>query len=388
MNLTTIPDAWYIEALPDGSFAALAFSGLELVTHLGTLPTPAGRGPLYVRITNVGGFRAIGQAQDTDSTQEYIDGIGWLTTTPGPFGVSGAIYDLHGVPHIATPQSGIGVNGWRYVTPENVLITGDATYFNPALQINEFTQLPNGFLVGQNNGSDLIALVVITNDGIKRLVYDGAAMMPRVNADAAGNVAIAFYLPSPGSATAVMLQTTYAELQACPAVTTAAPEPLPEPEPEPMQPIPPQPRPDVPQKPVPVSPPQESPMSDPFVKCKFPTLINSTGAATPLVGRSPFALRMNPDDWGAFNALMGVWSAGSTTDPYLRTAQQTYEALCGGFSFDTAAINAVVDMYSAAVKKNLATAQQGRTDMYRCIKERINADGTPNVDAVIAAQGQ
>jgi hypothetical protein len=259
MQIQTIPSAWYCEALCGGEYAALAFDGLSLITHLGTFATPAGRGPLYVRITNVGAaFKAIGQSQDTDATQEYIAGAGWTSTPPGPFGVSGAIYDNYGVANIATPQSGIGVNGWRYVTPENVLITGDATYFSPTLQINQFTQLPNGFLIGQNNGSDVIGLEVITNDGVRRLVYEGNAEMPRSNADANGNVAIAFYVPSPGSATAVLLQTTYAELQACPPVVST-----PTPEPEPPQPIPPQPLPPIPVPPIPI-PPQPNP-GDPMI---------------------------------------------------------------------------------------------------------------------------
>lgn len=253
MRTIPIPNSWWCDALTDGSYAALSLDELTLHTHLGDIPTPNGRGPLSLRITTYNDvFRVVGQAQDVDATQEYTDKFGWISAPPGPFGVSGCIYNNNGTLFIATAQSGIGVNGWRYVTPDNVLVTGDATYFSPTLHINQFTILPNGFVVGQNNeGDQPDGLVVVTTDGVKRMIWVGTiGECPRATADAQGNVALAFYTLNNGT-NAYIVQTTYSELQALPPL--AAPPIPPDP---PVPPIPP----DPPVPPIPPQPPVGGPM--------------------------------------------------------------------------------------------------------------------------------
>ncbi len=130
-----IPQGWYGENLPSGEYAVAVPAKSVVMTHLGAVPFGPDS-PLYVRVTNVSGFKFVGQGHATGQTVEWTNGV-WSTKGPS-CGVSPVIYDLAGVLHIS--QCGpVGSQGWRYVADNGTLVTGDSTYANPALKLWEYT---------------------------------------------------------------------------------------------------------------------------------------------------------------------------------------------------------------------------------------------------------
>ena len=147
MTRKEFPGGWYADALPSGEYVVL-FADQFLETHLGQIAfLDAQRQPLFPRCTNVGGFSFAGQSWHTDQTLEWAGG--WRVIEQVACGVSPVIYDNDGRLHIS--DCSIGSQGWRYVTPDNVLVTGDETYGpgpdSPGLY--EWTDLGDGLFVGQ-----------------------------------------------------------------------------------------------------------------------------------------------------------------------------------------------------------------------------------------------
>ncbi len=160
------PEHWYADAIArTGEYAALkphavAFDGagnMRLVvpgwmtTHFGKLALPAYDEPLYHRVTKVGGFRIAGQAHYSLTSLELV---GTWQSRPQSIGTSPAIYNRDGE-LLLSQGGGVGVNGYRYISPlTGKPVTGDDTY-GPLHGLNEHTDLSDAqdgsLVVGQSN---------------------------------------------------------------------------------------------------------------------------------------------------------------------------------------------------------------------------------------------
>lgn len=225
------PAGYFCEALPSGEFAALVPGGVQ--THLGFIPADDGARPLYVRITNVGGFQMAGQLEIGHGTLIWRGS--WQRSPIIPTGSSGCIFDRNGVLHTIEPGPGVTSQGYRYVAPDGRLVTGDETY-GPLHELSEWTDLSDAqdrsLLIGQGNPGGGIRVW----DGQLRLLEPGPCRFIRANRDGE-DVAIAAWVEGSGS---VLHWLTVADLHALP-VITQDPVPVPHdpvPEPEPMPELP------------------------------------------------------------------------------------------------------------------------------------------------------
>lgn len=233
MTRTEYTSCWYGEALPSGEFAILSLSGLTVLTHLGAL-TLSVPGPLYTRITNVEGFKICGQVNDgTNRGMSYADGL-WTVHPNVAYGVSGAIYDRLGVLHLSAGP-GVGSQGWRFVRPDNTLVTGDETYYSPSMGLSEWTDLGDGLFIGQASyGHDECVIY----DGTHLRLLDPAPVR-FIRANRVGdNVAIVYWIGG-GNTHAVRIMCSVHELMTLPVWSGAgAPVPVPVPTPVPVPPPP------------------------------------------------------------------------------------------------------------------------------------------------------
>jgi len=148
---------WYVDALPDGRFVVVYADG-RIETSDGPLSAPPGGSvlPLFPRLNpGAAGLEFAGQAWQVDGLLTYTQG-GWqLQSSVVPCGVSPVIYDWTGTLHVS--DCSIGSQGWRYVTPENVLVTGDETYGPSAGApgLYEWTDL-GGLVVGQGADNGIL----------------------------------------------------------------------------------------------------------------------------------------------------------------------------------------------------------------------------------------
>lgn len=231
MDRTFFAGGWYADVLPDGEFVVL-FPNNRLLTNAGPVSFPPGEpwGIGYVRCTNVGGFRFAGQAHSTlnPAAYEWSAITGWVSYLPPCVGVSPVIYDLNGRLHRS--DGAVGSQGYRYVTPQNTIVSGDQSY-GPFYGLFEYTSLDDSLWIGQGatDGSG----VRVWDGSVLRQLELGDGRFVRATRDG-DRVAIAF-VRSDG---AVLIQTTMAELRALPVVgMTPAPSPSPSPSPTP-EPIP------------------------------------------------------------------------------------------------------------------------------------------------------
>ena len=236
MRNRQIPGAREGEALPTGEYAVLIpHVGVE--THLGRIPLPpeevaaGGMGPLYLRVT-LNPFRFAGQSHGlTGHSWEWSVADGWVLGGEA-FGVSGAIYDRDGVLHLATPDSGIGSQGWRYVEDgTGRLVTGDETYADPARRLWEWTR-HGEITVGQGPDSRPGAAdggcLALWDDGYRVRVQAGDARFVRFNR-VDDQIAISMALLKEGRH--VIWRGTVDELRALPVDASPAPvDPTPMPE--------------------------------------------------------------------------------------------------------------------------------------------------------------
>lgn len=241
MTRDLIWGAFYGEALPSGEWCALV-PGQGFQTHLGPVGLPPGEsyGLMFPRCTNVGGFRFGGQAHDTITPAAWQYDHDWISYPQPCVGVNAVIYDRKGT--FVRSDGSVGSQGYRYVTPENVIVSGDATY-GPFFGLFEYTALARCW-IGQG-----------AYDGAGIQVWDGAVLRQLETGDcrflrahqAGDQIALAFTRPEG----VVLMHLTEAELLALPpAVLPVDPPKPPDPLP-PDPPIPPKPRPpDPPQPPV------------------------------------------------------------------------------------------------------------------------------------------
>lgn len=87
------------------------------------------------------------------------------------FGGRAVIY-VGEILHVRRESPGVG---YRYVRPDNSIVTAEETYAHPTLKVWEYTTLANGWIVGQGGqggyGED--PLVILPGDGTRRLVRIG-----------------------------------------------------------------------------------------------------------------------------------------------------------------------------------------------------------------------
>jgi hypothetical protein len=189
------------------------------------VPFPPGEtfGPLFVRCTNINGFRFAGQAHDSTDPAcwEYDpeeEDDGWWSYQPPCCGVSPVIYDRDGVLHRSDCGPGLGSQGYRYVTDANVIVSGDATYridLGSGRSLFEYTDV-GGLLIGQaayDGGG-----VQVWDGTVLRQLETGDCRFIRANRDG-DTVALAFTRPEG----VVLMQTTVAELRTLPPVVTPEP---------------------------------------------------------------------------------------------------------------------------------------------------------------------
>lgn len=190
MIYTAFYGGWYADALPDGRYVVLRLDG-SMTTEVGDVPPPpAGRAALFPRLNAVAArTQFAGQAWESYATLICTDGA-W-TDGPNPCGVSPVIYDNHGVLHIS--DCSIGSQGWRYCTPDNVLVTGDATYgpSADAPRLYEWTDL-GPFVIGQGDQGGVWLWDKAAQ--VHRVLVDGPASCRFIRAHLDGDrVSVAFW---------------------------------------------------------------------------------------------------------------------------------------------------------------------------------------------------
>lgn len=268
MRRLIIAHGLYIDALPTGEYACLRPDGEnganppkglprtlpDVLTHAGPVACPQHPGgkilkPLFVRVTNVNGFRFAGQSSDSPETLQYAPfgaPAGWQFLPKVACGTSPVIYDLAGLLHIS--DCSIGTQGWRYVDlTTGALVTGDATY-GPWNGLNEWSALGEDLYVGQGNkhGGTLV-----WDDRAKVMHVLDPGPNRFIRAQVAGDlVSIAWWVEGINTSTGVVVWATLLELRALPVLEAPAP---PVPVPIPPVPVP------VPPPPVPPLPPHPSP---------------------------------------------------------------------------------------------------------------------------------
>jgi hypothetical protein len=224
-----IPGAWYCDATPAGAFVAL-IPNLRLQTAHGPVALPNGQNLLYVRIAP-DGVRFAGQGHADDHVWEWT-GSQWQDHGP-VLSVSPCIYDHTGRLLL---NDGWGSQGARYVDDFNRVVTGDATYFSPQMELSEFSRLSPVIYVGQSHPDGTNDAAWVWDAGTLRLLEPGPCRFIRATFDG-HRAAIAIWKPAEG---AVIHWLTLAELRALPVVNlpkpgTPAPNPgtPPAPTPEP-----------------------------------------------------------------------------------------------------------------------------------------------------------
>lgn len=147
-----VPGGSYGEVLPTGEFAVLV-PHQHIETHLtvGQIPLPHANGwidpaPLFLRISQsfLFGFQICAQPSLTareggvDGTWHWRAGA-WSVDPRRSNGQSGAIFDRDGILEVIEPGVGATSQGYRYVADDGRLVLGDATYYDPSLQVTEYT---------------------------------------------------------------------------------------------------------------------------------------------------------------------------------------------------------------------------------------------------------
>lgn len=222
-----VPDAWYVDATPDGSFVAL-IPNRHLVTQRGNVPLPHGQNLLYVRIAP-DGVRFAGAGHQDDLVWEW-DGTSW-TSHGAAYGVSPVIYDHDGT--LLKNDGSWGSQGPRYIGPDGDVITADTTYYSVTLGLSEFSWLGAPDLyVGQSHDDNQDS-AWIWDAGTHRLLEPGPCRFIRSHRDGE-RVSIAIWKPGQG---AVIHWLTLAEMHALPVVGTITPNPGTPPAPPPEPPL-------------------------------------------------------------------------------------------------------------------------------------------------------
>lgn len=259
MTRDLVTGGMYGDHLPSGGWCVLIPQQMVL-THLGALALPPNDrfGPLFVRATDVNGFRFAGQAHDTLNPACWEYDSQWISYPPPACGVSPVIYDHDGVLHRSDCGPGVGSQGYRYVDSQNQLVSGDATY-GPFHGLFEYTDLGDGLWIGQaaydGGGVQVWDDTHANQLPILRQLETGNCRFIRANR-AGEVVALAFTRPEG----VVLIATTMAELRALPPVVTKPVDPPIIPPVDPIDPpVGPVEPPIVPPKPEPIPPTPEPP---------------------------------------------------------------------------------------------------------------------------------
>lgn len=185
------PGAWYIEALPNGDYAALyPNSHIETSRGIVSLPRTDAEQPtenvLYLRCSNMlGNLQLTGQGHGSGWAWLHNQ-VSWIIGKPASHGVSPCIFDNTGALFVATIEQ--GSQGYRYCNEQNQLITGDATYANPALQLGEYTTLG-----GINIGQHAYSVEAVTHE--RRVIDTGDVQFIRFNKIGSA-CAVAYHKPA------------------------------------------------------------------------------------------------------------------------------------------------------------------------------------------------
>lgn len=238
MNRVEIAGGTFSENLPGGLFHSL-IPGRYFRSHEGyiLLPRPTPAGPefdvLYTRMTMVGGFQLVGQAQreHTDparGTWRWNDAEGWTHVSTEAPGVYPCIFDNAGHVHIAGPAQ--GSQGFRYVSETGEIVSGDDT-LNAQRRIGvqlglhniwEFTHR-NGITIGQGE-----AYALIVYQGQRYILEHGGCW--NINFNMAGTeLAVSMWKRDEGKA--VLFWLDVSEIASLPLEGVSPPPPPPPPPP-------------------------------------------------------------------------------------------------------------------------------------------------------------
>jgi hypothetical protein len=219
---TPIVGGWYGDALASGEYAVL-IPDSHIETHVGQIPLDAGDSCLFLRVSNVGGFKFAGQSQHGRGTLEWNGG--WRVVAADSYGVNPVIYDRQGNLHRGHPD--YGSQGFRYIRDDGSIATGDQTYVDPVNHLWEFT-VAGDVVIGQGETS-----AIAVADGKRYVIEPGDTRFIRV--DRQGDQ-FAVTIVKMSERQTVIHRFTRTELSQYPqeAVTPPPPKPEPKPEPEPM----------------------------------------------------------------------------------------------------------------------------------------------------------
>src|SRR6185436_13253293 len=220
MTPNLVPGAWYGDYLPTGEWVA-TIPNVGLWTHLGNVGLPPGEpwGLGFPRCTAIGGFRFAGQAHTTLSPAcwewDPTTREGWVSYGPPCHGTQPTIYDREGVLHRSDGRPGVWADGYRYVTPENVIVSCNST-IGPFHGLFEYTQLAADCWIG-HAAYDGGGLQVLTCDemGVFTLRQGPLGDCRFVNANRDGDVVAIAFSNEQG---VVLIMTTMVELRALPPV--------------------------------------------------------------------------------------------------------------------------------------------------------------------------
>lgn len=211
MTRLSFPGGFYCDGLPSGEHAVL-FPGSHLQTHRGRIDLP-GEDVLYLRITNIGGFKIAGQGHQSGLAWLWDSADGQWRSFGLTHGQSPVIFDAQGnlqVFRYSGPNT--SSQGYRYVAEDGRIVTGDETYADPSRQIWEYTTLA-GVTIGQGGQGGCEVLLPE-----RRRLEPGDTRFIRVS-EKDGLFSIAIVKPGE----AVLLWATRAELAQLPLVDSPAP---------------------------------------------------------------------------------------------------------------------------------------------------------------------
>ena len=208
------PGGWYADARPNGAYAVL-FGDSHVQTDRGRVENPVApsNNVLYLRL-NKDGSKFAGQGHHDGVAWEYAHGSGYRNAGVA-FGVNPTIYDASDNLALAV-HAQTGSQGWRYLSDDGTLVSGDSTYADPARGLWEYTVRRTSlgeFRCGQ--GGDEEGLQCLIN-GRRVMVERGDARFVRFNTEG-DNIVLAF--SSFAGRKAVIIWTTAAALNALPTFT-------------------------------------------------------------------------------------------------------------------------------------------------------------------------
>lgn len=229
MNTLEIAGGWYCDATPEGDYVSTLLS--EETVILNGVRVPCDSRPLYVVIADDGSLIAgqwFNPGTGRDELEVYdVDAGAWHRPGILAIGVQPVIYDHFNVIHCSDGNPTIGSQGYRYVTDDNALVTGDET-------VNDGTALARSLGVHELWGWTALGDVVVGEgqEGIfadvagRRIkIADGQCRFVQFKRAEDGRLAVAWVRQAPAPA-ACFLWCTRDDLEAWPTWTAPA-DPMP-----------------------------------------------------------------------------------------------------------------------------------------------------------------